>query len=217
MKIDKSEVFMEDKELDELDKQIENKKLELQLKEKESYKPIDQITVSDIKMKIDTDKNMEEQAKDVVGALTTVSAIQDENIRKELTDRKAEELVNEANKKASEAKTNYVNAETELQKAERDLYEAVLNTFGIYKHLPRGLMKFLVWIFSPLFVVLSLIIGVPCGIVKVAIDNLDGIICRYEKTGEGVKPKLKIVFWVIFALAIVTAICLTVLACCHII
>lgn len=217
MKIDKSEVFMEDKELDELDKQIENKKLELQLKEKESYKPIDQISVSDIKMKIDTDKNVEEQAKDVVGAVATVSAIQDENVRKDITNKKAEELVHEAETKANKAKEEAINAETEVQKAQRTLYEAVLNTFGIYKHLPRGLMRILVYIFSPLYVALSLIIGVPCGIVKVAIDNLDGIICRYQETGDGVKPRLKVIFWVIFALAVVASICLTTLACCHII
>lgn len=208
---------MEDKELEQIEKEIENKKLELQLKEKESYKPIDQISVSDIKMKIDADKDMGEQAKEVVSALATVSAIQDETVRKDITNKKAEELVNEASEKATQAKEKAVQAETDLQKAERDHYEAVLNTFGIYKHLPRGLMKLLVWIFSPLYVALSLIIGVPCGIVKVSIDNLDGIVCRYDKTGDTVKPKLKVIFWIIFALAVVAAICLTILACCHII
>lgn len=208
---------MEDKELDDIEKRIEEKKLELAIKEKDSFKSIDQISVSDIKMKIDNEKDVEAQAKDVVGALATVSAIQDEGVRKEITDKKAEELVHEAEKKANEAKEQAINAETEVQKAQRNLYEAVLNTFGIYKHLPRGLMKILVWIFSPIYVALSLIIGLPCGFAKVLIDNLDGIVCRYEKTEDGVKPKLKVIFWIIFALAIVTAICLTVLACCHII
>lgn len=208
---------MEDKELDDIEKRIEEKKLELAIKEKDSFKSIDKISVSDIKMKIDNDKDVEAQAKDVVGALATVSAIQDEGVRKEITDKKAEELVHEAEKKANEAKEQAINAETEVQKAQRNLYEAVLNTFGIYKHLPRGLMKILVWIFSPIYVALSLIIGLPCGFVKVLIDNLDGIVCRYEKTEDGVKPKLKVIFWIIFALAVVASICLTVLACCHII
>lgn len=204
-------------ELEKIQSEIENKKLELALQEKEKKKSIDEISVSDIKIKLDDHKSIESQAEDVVGAMVTASAINDNKVKEALTNKKAEELVNRAEEKASKAKTQSINAETELQKAERDLYEAVLNTFGIYKHLPRGLMKALVWIFSPLFVVISLLIGIPCGFVKIIIDNLDGIICRYDKTGDGVKPKIKIVFWVILGLLVVGAICLTVLACLHII
>lgn len=204
-------------ELEKIQSEIENKKLELALQEEEKKKSIDKISVSDIKIKLNDQKSIESQAEDVVGAMVTASAINDDKVKEALTNKKAEELVNRAEEKASKAKTQSINAETELQKAERDLYEAVLNTFGIYKHLPRGLMKTLVWIFSPLFVVISLLIGIPCGFVKIIIDNLDGIICRYDKTGDGVKPKIKIVFWVILGLLVVGAICLTVLACLHII
>lgn len=204
-------------ELEKIQSEIENKKLELALQEEEKKKSIDEISVSDIKIKLDDHKSIESQAEDVVGAMVTASAINDNKVKEALTNKKAEELVNRAEEKASKAKTQSINAETELQKAERDLYEAVLNTFGIYKHLPRGLMKTLVWIFSPLFVIISLLIGIPCGFVKIIIDNLDGIICRYDKTGDGVKPKIKIVFWVILGLLVVGAICLTVLACLHII
>ena len=204
-------------ELAKIQSEIENKKLELALQEEDKKKSIDEISVSDIKIKLNDQKSIESQAEDVVGAMVTASAINDNKVKEALTNKKAEELVNRAEEKASKAKTQSINAETELQKAERDLYEAVLNTFGIYKHLPRGLMKTLVWIFSPLFVIISLLIGIPCGFVKIIIDNLDGIICRYDKTGDGVKPKIKIVFWVILGLLVVGAICLTVLACLHII
>lgn len=204
-------------ELEKIQSEIENKKLELALQDEEKKKSIDKISVSDIKIKLDDKKSIESQAEDVVGAMVTANAINDEKVKETLTNKKAEELVNRAEEKASKAKTQSINAETELQKAERDLYEAVLNTFGIYKHLPRGLMKALVWIFSPLFVVISLLIGIPCGFVKIIIDNLDGIICRYDKTGDGVKPKIRVVFWIILALLVVGAICLTVLACLHII
>ena len=204
-------------ELEKIQREIENKKLELAIQDEEKKKSIDKISVGDIKIKLDDKKSIESQAEDVVGAMVTAGAINDEKVKETLTNKKAEELVNRAEEKASKAKTQSINAETELQKAERDLYEAVLNTFGIYKHLPRGLMKTLVWIFSPLFVIISLLIGIPCGFVKIIIDNLDGIICRYDKTGDGVKPKIKIVFWVILGLLVVGAICLTVLACLHII
>lgn len=207
----------EEKTLEQIQAEIEDKKLELALKEEESKKSIDAISVSDIKIKLDDSKSIESQAEDVVGAMVTANALRDEKIQTSLTDRKAEELVNKAEEKAKKAKKASVDAETELQKAERDLYEAVLNTFGIYKHLPRGLMKFLVWIFSPLYTIISLIIGIPCGICKILIDNLDGIVCRYDKTGDVVKPKLKVIFWIIFAIIGLGAICLTVLACCGVI
>lgn len=204
-------------ELEQIKSEIENKKLELALQEEEKKKSIDKISVADIKIKLDDNKSIESQAEDVVGAMVTASAITDENIKSALTDKKAEELVNKANEKATKAKKVAIDAETELQKAERDLYEAVLNTFGIYKHLPRGLMKTLVWIFSPLYTIISLLIGIPCGFCKILIDNLDGIVCRYDKTGDIVKPKIKTIFWIVFALIIVGSICLTVLACLHII
>ena len=204
-------------ELEQIKSEIENKKLELALQEEEKKKSIDKISVADIKIKLDDNKSIESQAEDVVGAMVTASAISDKNIKSALTDKKAEELVNKANEKATKAKKVAIDAETELQKAERDLYEAVLNTFGIYKHLPRGLMKTLVWIFSPLYTIISLLIGIPCGFCKILIDNLDGIVCRYDKTGDVVKPKIKTIFWIVFALIIVGSICLTVLACLHII
>lgn len=204
-------------ELEQIKSEIENKKLELALQEEEKKKSIDKISVADIKIKLDDNKSIESQAEDVVGAMVTASAITDKNIKSALTDKKAEELVNKANEKATKAKKVAIDAETELQKAERDLYEAVLNTFGIYKHLPRGLMKILVWIFSPLYTIISLLIGIPCGFCKILIDNLDGIVCRYDKTGDVVKPKIKTIFWIVFALIIVGSICLTVLACLHII
>ena len=203
----------ENKDLESIKQEIENKKLELALQDEEKKKSIDKISVSDIKIKLDDNKSIESQAEDVVGAMITATAINDNTVKTSLTNKKAEELVNKANEKATHAKEKAIQAETELQKAERDLYEAVLNTFGIYKHLPRGLMKVLVWIFSPLYVFISLLIGIPCGFVKIIIDNLDGIICRYDKTGDGVKPKIKVIFWIILALLVVGAICLTVLAC----
>ena len=200
-------------ELEKIKSEIENRKLELAQKEEDKKKSIDDIGLSDIKVKLDDNKSLENQTEDVVNAMVTANAIKDSTVNSVLTDKKAEELVNKASEKAKKAQRQAVDAETELQKAERDLYEAVLNTFGIYKHLPRGLMKVMVWIFSPLYTFISLLIGIPCGLVKILIDNLDGIVCRYEKTGENAKPKLKTIFWILLALLVVGAICLTVLGC----
>ena len=107
-------------ELEKIQSEIENKKLELALQEEEKKKSIDEISVSDIKIKLDDHKSIESQAEDVVGAMVTASAINDNKVKEALTNKKAEELVNRAEEKASKAKTQSINAETELQKAERD-------------------------------------------------------------------------------------------------
>lgn len=176
-------------------------------------KALTEVNFDDVKFKLDTSKDFEKQVEDVLGGVVTASAVQDAGVQKELKEKKAEELVNKARTKANKAQEDAIKAETEVQKAERDLYEAVLNTFGIFKHLPRFLMKILVWILSPLYTVLSILIGLPCAFVKILIDNLDGIICRYEKTADGTKPKIKVVSWMLFSVLVLGIIALTVLKC----
>lgn len=223
---------MSDEELEALAREVRQKKLEKENAEIESEmaeikakaeivpiekKSIDQVTLSDVKVTLDGNKSVSEQAEDVVGAMSISEAVKSEPVKTGLRDRKAEELLNKAEKKATDAKTTAIKAETDLQKAERDLYESVLTTFGIHKHLPRGLMKLMVYILSPIYIALSLIIGVPCGLVNIVINNVDGIICRYEQTDNGVKPKIKTIFWILLILIALGGICLTVLACLHII
>lgn len=223
---------MTDEELDELARNVRQKKLEKENAEIETelaeikakgelapveMKALDEVSLNDVKIAIDANKSVTEQAEDVVGAMAISAAIKSEPVKTGLRDKKAEELINKAEAKATSAKEEAIKAETELQKAERDLYESVLNTFGIHKHLPRGLMKLMVYILSPIYIALSLLIGVPCGLVNIFINNIDGIVCRYEKTDNGTKPKIKTVFWILLGLLGLGGICLTVLACCHII
>lgn len=210
--------IIDNDKLAEIEQEIKDRKQELaKIENEKAKKPITEVDVSDIKVKFNDDLPVAQQAEDVVDAMATADVVKDPTIRTSLTNKKADELVNKAEAKATKAKQGAIEAETELQKAERDLYEAVLNTFGIYKHLPRGLMKVLVYIFSPLYTIISLLIGIPCGFCKILVDNLDGIICRYNDTKDGVKPKIKVIFIILLALVVLAAICLTVLACCHII
>ena len=57
------------------------------------------------------------------------------------------------------------------------------------------------------------LIGTPCAFVKILIENIDGIVCRYDKVGDTVKPKIRVIFWIVLALGLAAAICLTVLKC----
>lgn len=204
------DLFNEDEEL----AKIKEKKIERAVAlSHENEKALTDVKLEDIKFKLNTNQSLEGQAEDVAGALSIAGALKNEDTAEELISKKSEELVNKAKAKASDAQKKAIEAETEVQKAERDLYEAVLNTFGIYKHLPRWLMKCMVFILSPLYTIIGLLIGIPCGFVKIMIDNLDGIVCRYEKTANGTKPKIKVIFWILLGLIVIGAICLTVLKC----
>lgn len=176
-------------------------------------KSLSDVNLDDIKFTLDKTKTFEEQAEDVVNALAISKAIQDEEVAKELTEKKADELINKADTKTKQAKKENIDATTDLQKAQRELYEAVLQSFGIYKHLPVWLMVGLVFILSPLYAALTFIIGFPCAIVKILIDNLDGIVCRYEESDKKSQPKIKVICWILLGVVLIGTICLTILKC----
>lgn len=212
--MDENEKNLPVNNVEDADEKFNEIKRQIALKETgKQEKALSEVTMDDIKFTLDANKSFDEQAEDVAGALATARALAKEEIAGELTHNKAEELVGKAKAKASKAKQQAIEAETEVQKAERDLYEAVLNTFGIYKHLPRWLMKILVMVLSPLYTVLTFLIGLPCGIVKIVIDNLDGIVCRYEQTEKGLKAKIKTVLWILLIISVTIALCVTLLKC----
>lgn len=194
-------------------------KNELVIKEQENKQEIklSDLSVADVKFKLDTSKGYEDQAQDVAMAMATAKAVQDENTAEMLSGAKKTELISSATEKVKKAQKGVIEAETEIQKAERESYEGILETFGFFRHLPRWLTKVIVYALTPFFILLGFIIGIPCGFIKILIDNIDGIICKYEKTGERSKPRIKVVIWVLLALIVVAAVCLTTLACLHII
>ena len=179
----------------------------------EEKKSITDISAQDIKFKLDSSKTMEQQAEDVVGAIATAKAVQDEKTAQELTEKKSEELKAKAETKRIQASTEETNAVVSQQEANRIKNEAVLQTFGINKHLPDWLLKIMVFLFSPLYVLLSFIIGVPCGVVKVLIDDIDNILVTYEKTESQGKRKIKTTVWIVLILAVLALAAFVILKC----
>lgn len=177
----------------------------------EKAKSLSEMSVDDIQFRLDTSKSYEEQAEDLVGAMATAKAVSDEETAKDIADKKAEELKAKADEKLKKAQTNQTNAQVDKQEAERLKNEAVLSTFGITKHLPDWLLKTMVIMFSPIYIVLTILIGIPCGIVKVLIDNIDNILVRYETAKAQGKPKIKVTIWIILVLVVLGVIALTVL------
>lgn len=185
---------MDDKDLNTIEAEIQARKQAENL----PTKSIAQVGVDDIQLTLDKTRSMEEQAADIVGAMATARAVQDEGTAQELADQKAAELKAKAKAKVKQAETDETKATTDKEEAQRQRYEAVLQTFGIKTHLPKLLLKIMLLIFSPIYIVLNLVIGIPCGFVKVIIDNIDNILVRYENADEKNKPKIK--FTVLFLL-----------------
>lgn len=194
-----------DKDLQVIQQQIDQRQAE-SLPATTTQKSIAQVGVDDIQLTLDKTRSMEEQASDIVGAMATARAVQDEGTAQELADQKAAELKAKAKAKVKQAETDETRATTDKEEAQRQRYEAVLQTFGIKTHLPKMLLKIMLLIFSPIYIVLNLVIGIPCGFVKVIIDNIDNILVRYENADEKNKPKIKFTVLFLFIAAAVVGV-----------
>lgn len=174
-------------------------------------KPIADVSLKDVKFRLNTNQTYEEQAKDVVNVIATVKAVEDEATVQALAKGKQDELIGEQQSKVKKTQKDFINAQTEVQKAEYDSNKALFDTFNIISHLPKWLQMIVVPLLTPFYLIGVLVIKVPCGFVRMLIDGVDGIICRYEKADERTRPRIKVTVWIIFGLAVATAITLGVL------
>ena len=194
---------------DEIEKEQEQKKaLAVQ---SETEKSIADISLKDIHFKVDSDKSYEEQAKDVVGAMATAKAVQDQSTIEALAKGKQDELIGEQQSKVEQKKAEFIEAKTDTQKAEYNSNEALFRTFTILSHLPKWLQTIVVPLLTPFYIIGILIINVPCGFVRMLIDAIDGIVCRYEKADERTRPRIKVTVWIILGVAIAATIALAIL------
>lgn len=193
---------------DELEKEQEQKQETAVQVANTTEKSIADVTLKDVHFKLNTDKTYEEQAEDVVGAMATAKAVEDKGTVDALASAKQSELIDKQYTKVKQAKKQSIEAETEIQKAEWDTYKVLFDTFNINSHLPKWLQKIVVSILTPFYLVFVLAIKVPCGFVRMLIDGIDGIICRYERADERTRPRIKVTVWIIFALIVASAVVL---------
>lgn len=174
-------------------------------------------TLDKITTHIDQTRSYQEQIEDFAEAQASVAALQDDGTQDVLMQAKKSEFIDKANVKAKQAQEQVIQAETDIQKAKREKYQLLFDTFGVSDHIPDWLLKILMVIFAPFYVLYVVLIGIPTGFVRFLIDCVDGILVRYDKADNGRKPKIKITVWILLTLIVVAAICLTVLKCTHII
>lgn len=176
-----------------------------------SDKSIADVSLKDVKFRLDSNQTYEQQAKDVVNAMATAKAVEDEATVQALAKGKQDELIGEQQSKVKKTQKDFIDAQTEVQKAEYDSNKALFDTFNIISHLPKWLQMIVVPLLTPFYLIGVLVIKVPCGFVRMLIDGVDGIICRYEKADERTRPRIKVTVWIIFGLAVATAITLGIL------
>lgn len=202
--------------IEERQKADEERKHEIVQRETEDREltdpvPIDKVGLSNIMLKIDTEKSYEEQAQDVLGAMTVAEAVRNEETKRALVEKKSEELKASADVKVKKAQEAVTEAETNIQKASRELNEGILLEYEIKKHLPPRLMKIVMFFLSISYIFNTIFIRIPMSMPRTFIDTLDGIFVRYEKVDESIKPRIKVIGWVLIGLIIAVAICMTVL------
>lgn len=176
-------------------------------------KSIGEITANDIHVALDHTKSLEEQAHDFVFTKATVAAISDQDTQNTLAHAEKNVLIGEANKKLKSAEKKVLEAETEIQKAQAESFEGILNTFGFFQHYPRWMTKIIVMILTPFLMVIGFVVGIPCGFIKILMENIESIVCRYEKANDSVRPKIKITVWILLVALGLAAVCVTALKC----
>lgn len=193
---------------DELEKEQKQKQETAVQVANTTEKSIADVTLKDVKFRLDSNQTYEQQAKDVVNVIATVKAVEDEATVQALAKGKQDELIGEQQSKVKKTQKDFINAQTEVQKAEYDSNKALFDTFNIISHLPKWLQMIVVPLLTPFYLIGVLVIKVPCGFVRMLIDGIDGIICRYEKADERTRPRIKVAVWVIFALVVAGAVVL---------
>ena len=198
----------------EEDSKVEEKALAFSSDEPKS---ITDISMSDIKVHVDTSKSFEDQAKDFANMTAVVNAVNDEETTKDLKEQKKKELLNDSISKVKKSESNVINQKTAIQKAELENFSGILNTFGFYRQMPSWMTKAIVYMLTPFLFLIGFIIGIPCGAVKILMENVEGIVIKYEDTRNESKPKIRVTIIIVLVLLVVAAICLTTLGCLHII
>lgn len=129
-----------------------------------------------IDFKLDTTKSYAEQAKDLVGVRATQTAISDESLAKDVTERKKAEILNyaDANLKKEEAENK--KADILLQEANYGVYNGVATYAGIKKPLPQKMQNILFAILSAVQTAILLAFGIPISIINIIADGVDSVV-----------------------------------------
>lgn len=135
----------------------------------------------------DSSKPINEQVKQFVDCLATEKALQDEALKQQITDKKEQELINNAEANLKKEQAENKKAEVEIQQAEFGAFEGVAKYAGISHHLPRKMQQIvfsILCIFQGIFLILF---GIPVSIVKILIQQIDSIVTTLASVAKSVR------------------------------
>lgn len=159
--------------------------LEQKQKEKNSLQNSDEIP------QVNTEyHDYTEMAKDAVGVEATKNAVKDDNLVKDVTDRKKAELLNYADAHLKREEAENKKADILLQEANYGVYSGVANYAGIKKPLPQKMQLILFTILSALQTIFLIAFGIPISIINITADGVDSVV---KKLGTLTKSAMWIV------------------------
>lgn len=158
---------------------------------------------------VDKSKSYTEQAKDIVGALATQKAVEDDKLVDTITDIKKEELTESATANLKEEKVKAKDAEKKLNAANYGIFEGVATYAGIKKPLPAKMQKILFTILGGLQTFFLVLIGLPTSIITIIADCIDAIVKKLSSIAKSAKylvlvllagGAVAIIVWIIIAI-----------------
>lgn len=186
------------------------KEIRAVVKKNEEQPSIIDTEVPKLKVELDKDKTYTEQAKDLVGVMATQKAIEDEDLVKDITKAKKEELRTGADANLKEEQAKAKTAEKTLQEANYGVYEGVATYAGVKKPLPKGMQRVLFSILSFFQIVVLILVGTPTSIINILADCVDSIFKKLSSIAKSARV-LVVSLLVIGAVALVTYIVITTL------
>lgn len=145
-----------------------------------------------IEFQVDKTKSYSEQAKDLVGVKATEKALEDEELAKNVTDRKKAEILNHADAHLKQEEAENQKAETTLQAAKYGVYEGVANYAGIKKPLPQKMQNILFTILSAVQTILLIVFGIPVSIINIVADGIDSVVKKLSNITKSAR-------WIVLA------------------
>ena len=172
---------------DRIDENVENN--EIIVKE-------EAVKVPTLQFEVDTSKTFSEQAKDVVGAMATAKAIQDEKLVKNVTEAKKDELSSRAEAEAKSEKAKTKDAEKKLQESTFGIYEGVASYIGLKRALPERMLKILMLFIQPIVGIFITVIGLPISIIAICMDGINVLAEKFAAISENAKRIVKALWWI---------------------
>lgn len=131
--------------------------------------------------------SLEEKAREHIGAVATIRAVQDQEVVEELTESKKQELRQMASAQRIQGQADSRNAEIKLQEANYGVYSGVASYAGIKKPLPNAMQKIIFVFLSILQGILLIVLGSFTSVINIIAEQVDSVVKRLSSIAKSAK------------------------------